>query len=176
MKNVLLPIVTAILWSACSANVETRDESAQVAAVPDSIVLERTVCFGRCPAYRLRISAAGAVRFEPTIPAGTAGTATIAAAAYHDLAAELEAADFDSFPARIQEDRALCAREATDHPSAIITVYRGTESKTVDDYTGCAPADNDPGSAQRLEILRRLPARIDSVAGAARWIRPVELR
>src|ERR687888_360851 len=29
----------------------------------DSIVLERTACFGTCPAYRLRISAAGAVHF-----------------------------------------------------------------------------------------------------------------
>lgn len=175
MKNALL-VLAAVFGSACSTSVDTREETAQVAAVPDSIVLERTVCFGRCPAYRLRLSATGAVHFAPIIPQGTAGTDTITTAAYHSLAAELEAAGFYAFPARVQDDRVLCAREATDHPSAIITVYQGAESRTVHDYTGCAADENDASSAKRLEVLRRLPARIDSVAHAAQWVRPVELR
>ena len=171
-KNTYLP-ATMLLVTACAPNGEVREADADV-AMPDSIVLERTVCFGHCPAYRLRVSSNGAVLFEPRIPPGSPTTDTIPVERVRNLATALERADFASFPDVIQQDRVYCALEATDHPSAIISVYRGTASKTVNDYRGCHASD--ASAEQRLEVLRALPAQIDSAANAARWIRPYEFR
>lgn len=170
-KTQVLAAIT--LMVACAPNGEVREADVDLAA-PDSIVLERTVCFGTCPAYRLRILGDGAVLFEPRIPAGSPATDNIPVERVRALAAALERADFNAFPDVIQQDRVYCALEATDNPSAIISVYRGAESKTVNHYFGCRA--NDERAQQRLEVLRALPAQIDSAANAARWIRQVELR
>ncbi len=169
-------VVTAVLLAAACAPKPELDESAapQDVALPDSIVLERTVCFGTCPAYRLRIAGNGAVLFEPRIPAGSPTSDKIPVERVRSLAAALERADFNAFPDVIQQDRVYCAMEATDNPSAIIRVFRGAASKTVNHYFGCHA--NDERAQQRLEVLRALPAQIDSAADAARWIKPVELR
>ena len=161
------------LAAACAPNGDVRTADVNV-AVPDSIVLERTVCFGRCPAYRLRIAGNGAVFFQPIIPAGSPATDTIPVERVRSLAAALERADFNAFPDVIQQDGVYCAMEATDFPSALISVYRGTQSKTVNHYFGCRATEER--AQQRLEVLRALPAQIDSAANAARWIRQVELR
>ncbi|HET9440914.1 MAG TPA: DUF6438 domain-containing protein [Longimicrobiales bacterium] len=168
--SVALPIVAGALVG-CSPNPEVRPapSSGSQHTAADSLVLERTVCFGRCPAYRLRIGSAGFVLFEPRIPPGPAAADTIPNTALPHLAAEAERVGFYAFPDLIQGDSALCAMEATDHPSATITIHRGSEFKRVQDYTGCHAASGDTVSAQRLRGLRQFQALVDSVAGSARW-------
>lgn len=168
--RIALPLITcAVIGCSPSSEVRPAPSSGSQRAAADSIVLERTVCFGRCPAYRLRISSAGFVLFEPRNPPGPAATDTIPNTALPRLAAEAERVGFYTFPDLIQGDSLLCALEATDHPSATVTFHRGSEFKRVQDYTGCHAASEDTVSAQRLGALRQFEALIDSVAGSARW-------
>jgi hypothetical protein len=66
----------------------------------------------------------------------------------------------------------LCGLQATDHPGAIVTTFRGTNVKTVDDYHGCHGTQGREDVEKRLQTLRNLEARIDTVAGSSRWIKP----
>ena len=166
-------VLVVLALAACAPKTEQAGTSDTIkAALPDSIVLERSVCFGRCPDYRLRLSSSGHVHYQPRIPSGPASTATISADAYAELVKEFDRIDFDAFPAVIREDLVLCARAATDHPGAIVTVFRGVSSKSVDDYHGCHAAEGREDVEKRLDALRSLEARIDTVAGAHRWIQP----
>jgi hypothetical protein len=166
-------IFLALATVACAPSSEQTDTSNTVkAALPDSIVLARSVCFGRCPDYRLRINSSGQVHFQPRIPSGPASTATISEDAYAALVNEFDKINFDAFPAVIREDSLMCSLQATDHPGAIVTVFRGTSVKTVDDYHGCHGTEGRADIEQRLTALRNLEARIDTVAGSSRWIRP----
>ena len=128
----------------------------------DSIVLERTSCFGVCPAYRLRIAKSGEVLFRSRAPGDTTHSLTSIPAG--DVQRLLERADllaFDALPDTIATNSAYCHAVATDHPSAITTVFVGGASKQVVDYLGCdwAPVG-----------LRHLEATIDSVAGTKRLL------
>ncbi len=132
----------------------------------ESITLERTRCFGFCPAYRLSIARDGAVRFQSLNPGdSTVATDRIAPAAFDALAREAERIGFRSYPDVIREDDELCGPMATDLPGAKVTIQGPEGSKTVDDYYGCH------GRNERLSQLRRFESRIDSVTGSARWVR-----
>jgi hypothetical protein len=168
-------VATSLIACACSSNTDGRATSGSAVSTPaDSIVLERSVCFGSCPAYRLRISSIGHVLFEPRNPGRpgqTPATAKVSDSAFSYLTSQAERAGFYGFPENIQEDSTLCRRMATDHPSATITIHRSTEYKRVHDYTGCHGSD-DPAAATRLRTLREFEALVDSVAGSARWTQP----
>lgn len=167
----MLPGIIALAAS-CS-NSATRDDASvrSDAAVIDSVVLERTVCFGRCPAYRLRIAANGQIVFTPENPPGPVARDSIAPSAFQDMVSQIEQAGFDSFPSETRGDRTLCAMEATDHPTSVITLYRASGAKAVRDYTGCHAASGDERTLARLAALRKLDELVDSTAHSARWVR-----
>jgi hypothetical protein len=174
MRARLLPaaVVLVASCSTASAPVSTpSDASAQAQA--DSIVLERTRCFGTCPAYRLRIGRDGAVRFESRNPNEPAvHTDTIDAGAFQWLLAEAARIGFYDLPDDIDQDDELCPGRATDHPTHITTIY-ADPVKRVDHYTGCLVMHPDwPRPSEALAPLTRFESAIDSVAGASRWIRP----
>lgn len=135
---------------------------------PDSIVLERTQCFGTCPAYRLSITRAGAVHFQSRNPGDSARVATGSAApgGFQALVERAASIGFDSLPDRIEGSR-YCPDAATDHPSAGVEIFRGAAVKRVADYLGCR---------EGLESLRRFENAIDSVAGSQRWVQPASRR
>ncbi|HEX6748886.1 MAG TPA: DUF6438 domain-containing protein [Longimicrobium sp.] len=166
MKRIAAAAAAALLTlTACPRPAARPAEStAQVRA--DSIVLERTRCYGTCPAYRLTLTRAGQVRFASVWPADTPpGAGTIAAADFASLVDEAARIGFWELPARIEGSR-LCPTYATDLPSVYLTIHAGARTKRVDDYLGCM------GTPE----LRALEVRIDSVAGSRRWIRVPELR
>jgi hypothetical protein len=166
-------LLTLILAAACSSSAATRDDAPGYTnnPPPDSVVLERTVCFGRCPAYRLRIASNGQIVFAPENPPGAIERDSIAPSAFQDMVAQIERAGFDSFPSETRQDRTMCAMEATDHPTSVITLYRASGASTVRDYTGCYAATGDERTAARLATLRRLDELVDSTARSARWVR-----
>jgi hypothetical protein len=171
-KRLLVPMVVVVATSCAPKTESTNNPSGSVnASIPDSIVLERSVCFGACPAYRLRLAANGDVLFQPQKPAGPTGNATITTAAYAGLVNDFEKAGFYGYPDNIQSDSLMCGRQATDHPGAIVTTFRGTNVKRVEDYHGCHGTDGRPDIEKRLTTLRDLEVRIDTVAGTSRWIR-----
>lgn len=126
----------------------------------DSIVLERTPCFGVCTAYRLRIARSGEVLYQSRARGDTTHwltTITTEQARHVFQIADL--LQIDALPDTIEQDPAYCRNPGTDSPTATTTVYVGSASKHVVDYLGCdwAPVG-----------LRRLEGMIDSVAGASR--------
>jgi hypothetical protein len=129
----------------------------------DSIVLERTPCFGTCPVYRVRIARSGEVLYQSRAPRDT--TRTLTSIPREDADPLFERADilrFDALPDTIARVPVYCRDPATDFPTATTTIFVGSASKHVVDYQGCdwAPVG-----------LRRLEAMIDSVAGTERLMK-----
>jgi hypothetical protein len=131
----------------------------------DSVVLERTLCFGVCPAYRLSLTRAGSVHFESRNPgdSGRIAFATIPTADFQNfIALGLASTAFFALPDRIRDEPKYCGNEATDHPTVTVTLYAGARVKRVEDYLGCmwAPV-----------ALRAFEDRIDQAAQSSRWVR-----
>ena len=168
-----IPALALAVFVAVAACHNRQEPAAAHAATADSLVLERTLCYGTCPAYRLRIGGDGAVAFISRNPGDTTGTRTdsIAPSQVEWLLGEAERTDFYSLPRVIADDSTLCPLRATDHPTATLTIFRQDSAHTVVDYHGCY-ADHDLGIAPRVEQLRRLEVAIDSVAQSSRWVRP----
>src|SRR5574338_1584532 len=120
----------------------------------DSIVLERTMCYGTCPAYRVRLTSAGLVTFESRSAGDVGRTATDSVAPERISALARNAAEIGFFDLRtaIADDPSLCPARATDHPSTHVSVY-GARTKTVEDYQGCY-ASSDGSIVPALVKLR----------------------
>src|SRR5690242_15779041 len=143
----------------------------------DSLVLERSRCFGFCPAYRLSLRADGSVAFASRNPGDTARTATdsISPEKLEWLVQEAGRIGFFALPPEILKDHALCPVAATDHPGATVTIFRADSAHRVVDYLGCR-VGSDTSATARLESLRQFESAIDSVAQSQRWVRPASLR
>jgi hypothetical protein len=147
-------------------------------AVPKDLVitLERTMCFGWCPAYTITIGAGGAVKFTPTGSFAYRGdgavpsfplTGRVTAEQLKVLVAEFEKIKFYSL--RKNYGRAWkssigssCPSYSTDSPSANITIVRNGKRKSVDHYLGC-------DGAKILDDLEALENKIDKIANTEQW-------
>ena len=132
-------------------------------ALADSLVLERIAGFTRRPGHRVSVSRTGRVAFAWLAPGDSARPASdsIDAARAIDLLVAGRAAGVGTLPENIREHPELCGPMATDHGTAVVTLfYPGGSSARVSDYLGCRDA---------VPALRAYEARIDSVAGTARW-------
>ena len=145
----------------------------QTAAPIDSLVLERTACFGVCPVYRLRINSAEEIRFESRnrSDSGRVAIDTAGRGTYGSLIARARAAGFYQFPPEIQKDPVLCRNLATDHPTAITTVFTGQTTRQVIDYHGCFETVEHE-VIPRIQKLRAFENDIDSTLHSSRWVRP----
>ena|SRR5215218_18588 len=135
-------------------------------AVPaaDSIVLERTNCYGACPAYRLSVSRSGRVHFVSRNwgDSTRAVSTTPSRGAFAGLMRQAQEIGFWTLPDTVVGS-VLCQYEVTDHPFVTVTIFGRRDFKRVADYLGCF--DGPPE-------LRRFEMKIDSAAGSARWVRP----
>jgi hypothetical protein len=168
----------ALMLGACAPSSSKTD--AQQGASPastDSIVLERSTCYGTCPAYRLRLSDAGEIRFESRNPGdnGRAGLDTVSAATLSSLVLRARDVGFFQLPSEIAADSVLCRNRATDHSSVVVTVFAKESVTRVDDYQGCF-GTTGRGVAPQLSRLRAFETEIDSVLNSSRWVRPASRR
>lgn len=136
-------------------------------ARPDSIVLRRTLCFGTCPAYRLRLSRTGQIAFDD----GEVKTDSVPAAVVLALVAYARELDLRSLPEVIDHGSDHCPNYATDHPSLHVSFY-GSEPKQMRYYTGCYTSTEPHVASSAIQRLEAFAARMDTVTGATRWIRP----
>ena len=150
---------------ACSS----RQAPAPLAARADSLVLERTVCFGMCPAYRLSVRADGRTMFATRTPSGSAGVVTdsVTPAQFVWLVQRAGRIGLAQLPPVIADDRTLCPVQATDHPTVTVSLF-GDSTVTVVDYRGCY-AGTDLSVAVPLAQLRHFEMQIDSVTRSQRW-------
>ena len=139
----------------------------------DSIVLERTACFGTCAAYRLTLTAAGMVTFVSQNRGDSARVErdSISPGIVRWLRDEAGRQGVLELPPVIADDRSLCPDHATDHPTAIVSMFGGDRVHRVTDYHGCF-LSRDHATAPAVQRLRRFEAEIDSVTGSRRWTRP----
>ncbi|HEX6627616.1 MAG TPA: DUF6438 domain-containing protein [Gemmatimonadaceae bacterium] len=161
-----------VILLACAPQ-SSKSDSAQAAPSLDSLVLERTECFGSCPAYRLRISSAEQVRFESHNRRDSANVATDTAppGTYAHLVTRAQAIGFYDLPPDIIKDSVFCRVAMTDAPTFVTTIFSKDAVKRVSDYSGCAlttPRTVPPP----LQRLRAFENEIDSVLRSSRWIRP----
>ena len=168
MRNIAL-IGGALLLLSCGRAADTPPAVSQTRG--DSIVLERTPCFGRCPVYRVRIDRDGHVLFESRNPdeAGRVAEAQVDAAAVRQLFTDALSFEKDSLPADLMGKEPYCAVAATDHSYVIVEYYESDRQWRVRDYLGCHETMNEAGRPV-LTRLRKLEADIDTVAGTQRWI------
>src|SRR4051812_30568205 len=75
----------------------------------DSVVLERTPCYGRCPAYRLAILRDGRLTFRSANPSETPFEATdsVAPSILDAIAQDAERISFRTLPDTIERDKIL---------------------------------------------------------------------
>jgi hypothetical protein len=146
------------------------------------IVLERTSCFGTCPAYEVEVRPDGSVLFTGrnrfALPSGKR---KIDAAMVDSLTAEITRSAFVGLADSYKSGEPGCKAYATDHPSIVLRVSRGLHTKRVSYDLGCygdsLPQDSmalremfdHPPSARTL--VQRLAAQVDAVAGVGEWLR-----
>jgi Domain of unknown function (DUF6438) len=140
------------------------DSTASVEADTPVIQLERTPCFGRCPVYRVAISASGRVSFVGKNFVARQGEAggQVSKGGLDSLLAEIERQGYFDLADRYVAGAADCGPYATDAPSAITEVTHDGRHKRI---------EHDYGCSQAPAILAELERRIDEVAGTERWTR-----
>src|SRR4051812_15503413 len=103
--------VVGLFVLACSPTAEKAATQRVPAAGPaDSLVLERSMCYGTCPAYRLSLSSSGVIRFESRNPGEETRSAadTTTPTVLASLVSRARDADFFQLPAEIASDSVLC--------------------------------------------------------------------
>ena len=143
----------------------------------DSIVLERTLCYGGCPAYRLRVSAGGGVAFESHNPGvqGRVATDSLGPGVMDSLIALAERIDLFALPDTIDGTPPHCWEKRTDHPTVRLNVF-GVRAKRLDYYTGCYTREGVLRVSTPVQQLMAFAAAMDTLTQAHRWIRPARGR
>jgi hypothetical protein len=151
IRRALVIFLGAIALASC-APVETPAEEGPVV-----ITLQRTVCFGFCPAYTVRITGEGDVTYvgERFVDAVGERHATIPRADVQRLLHRFEEIGFTELR---DEYRA----HVTDLPTFTVTLERNGRTKRVLDYGGI--------SAGMPAAVRDLQDEIDRVANTAQWV------
>ena len=135
-----------------------------LAAVP-VITLERTTCFGTCPAYKLTIFDDGKVVFEGKEFVKQKGPAEgqITKTELAQLVREFEQIHY----MRLEDEYGIgdrCPDLWTDYPSAITSFTRDGTTKRINHYLGCR-------GLTILDQLTALENKIDEVANTKRGIK-----
>ena len=146
------------------------------------IVLERTSCFGTCPAYEVELRPDGCVFFTGrnrfALPTGKRN---IDGAMVDSLTAEIMRSGFVGLADSYKSGEPGCRAYATDNPSIVLRVSRGLHTKTVSYDLGCY-GDSLPQNTMGLfemfdhppsarTLVERLARRVDAVAGVSEWLR-----
>ena len=182
LGKLVVAAVLALTYFECGAvNVSTPDPQksspvtnlqATPASTPESIpkdlsiTLERGPCMGRCPQYKVTISADGTVEFEGKSDTKVTGKASgkITDSDLKQLVAEFEKMNYFDLKERYTDD--ACPQVATDMSGATVSYQLNGKQKTVFHYHGCMTKDFQsypPG-------LNLLENKIDEIARTDKWV------
>jgi hypothetical protein len=128
--------------------------------------MDRTVCYGTCPAYTVTAHADGRVVFEGREHVARVGAAKwrVTPAVVAGLVAAAERAGHAGFPDDLSGPDA-CPQEATDGATTTTTVRTAAATKRVAHYSGCH------GFAGR-ETLRAFEDEVDRALGTTAYVGP----
>ena len=133
------------------------------------VTLERGVCFGRCPVYRIIINADRRVQYSGTQFVKVEGVQSknISAVAMRQLRDELNRVGYFGLH-DLDTSKVSCEDPSTDSPTVTISVRADGKFKSIKHYRGCG------GAASAL--LSQLEDRIDLIAGTVEWVGTPEER
>ena len=163
MKNILQPAVLGFLVVACSQGGSGNWHPEPGSMEFDSIVLQRTACFGQCPVYSVEIHANGQVKYigEEFVSVKGIRHSSIPRANVELLAAALRHVKFAQMHEKYQFEADGCVNMPTDLPSLSISVTKAGRTQNVSFYTGCQ------GPTVPTEELEWLSNTIDFMAQTA---------
>ncbi len=126
-----------------------------------TIRLERTACFGNCPAYTVTIHGDGRVEYagKDNVKVKGKGAGLINQITIKVLVAEFARASFLSLPEDYSGRKCTC-RQCTDMASAVTEITAAGVTHRVNHYYGCACAP---------KALFELESAIDKAAHAEQW-------
>lgn len=161
-------IVSLLVAAACASTEPPVADAPRTLGPTDlKITLERTTCFGSCPAYFVSVDARGDVEWEGRAFVEQLGRAHARLDSLDGLAAlfgRLDAVDYDALPSLERSGSlAMCPSHATDHPTVIVTVVANGTKRSVDHDLGCR-------GYPPLEAFEALEREIDAVARTEAWI------
>jgi hypothetical protein len=159
-------LAAAALAAGCARPAPPVPSTGHAQVVADSgihITLERGPCFGTCPVYLVAVEGSGHVLFQGRRFVADTGvsTAAVPPSRVDSLVAELTARGYFDYADRYLPGEPGCEQATTDSPSVTTEVRARGRSKRIEHYHGCGDV---PAALDSLE------ARIDEVAGVARWI------
>lgn len=150
----------ALLLCACVGGQNAGSGPRPIVDANTAITLDRSVCYGFCPSYSIRIGGDGTVAYVGRQFVKVVGTASsqVPLSDVQGLANEMEQANY--FDLTVPE---TCAQGiSTDFPTATTSLTLAGATHTIERYQGnaCAPA-----------VLTTLEDRIDTVANSAQWVK-----
>ncbi|MEK6304520.1 MAG: DUF6438 domain-containing protein [Acidobacteriota bacterium] len=166
-RSVLFASLVAILVLTVGVRFGIQASPAAQQVPQDTLItLERTVCYGTCPSYKLTISADGAVVFEGRRFVKKIGTvqSTISQEQLRKLIDRFEKINYFQLRSRYEQPTDGCTELVTDHPSANTSIRINGKSKSVRHYYGCT-------GIEVLDELTKLEQAIDDAVDTAQWIR-----
>ena len=133
---------------------------AKTMAADTLLKMERTVCFGTCPAYELTIQTNGKVIFygKEFVEHKGEKTGDISQDNLDHLIKKIDESHFMQIPSDPD-----CESRYTDMPSVFLTIELNGQQNSVSHYQGCK-------GFQFEEELYDLEEAIDSLAGTSKWI------
>jgi Domain of unknown function (DUF6438) len=152
----ILILVIGLSISACAPIRDSSNATPTENTFSDMVItLERTVCRGTCPAYKLTIEGNGTVIYEGQDFVQVKGkqTASLSPAQIQDLVSTFEQAKFFTLTDYTHED-------TTDSPSVITSITINGKTKTVNHYYG----DNSAPQA-----LFDMESKIDEITNSKQW-------
>lgn len=151
----ILPIVLA----GCSTNEANSGHAKPAAAAFDTIVLQRTACYGACPIYTVAISADGTSTYtgEKFVKVEGVRRATVSQADIALLSSALKRTTFDQLRTTYVSEADGCKDPPTDLPSLSISVTTSGQTRKVSLYAGCrgpsVPAQEIAWIAETIDML-----------------------
>ncbi len=134
----------------------------KIAPADTKVVLERTACFGTCPVYKLTMYADGKIEFFGDSYVNAVGNhiKTISQEKVALILAEANSVNFFGLDGKYD------CYDATDNPTAIITITNEGKTKRIVHYHGCRSANE-----KELAALTKLENRIDELAEIDDWLK-----
>jgi len=153
-----------LVFTGC--NRETSPTAVSTEEIPRDlvIIIERGICFGTCPVYKLTITANGSVEFEGRHYVKKKGIvrATITREQLKHLIAEFEKAKFFTLQDRYVDKEDGCNDYVADTPSAKTSITIAGKTKSIDHQHGCKGPLN-------IDQLTALEDKIDEVVNSSQW-------
>ena len=139
-------------------------------AIPSdlAITLERSVCYGTCPDYKVTVSANGKVAFDGHQFVKTKGAAqgNISVDNVRLLMAEFDKAKYFSLNDKYETGKDGCPEEWTDHPTVVTSIAMNGKSKSISHYHGCRD-----GQIVYPKALNDLEDGLMKIVGTKQWIK-----